>query len=267
MSKKTFLIQTDILTEKAGHPPFLPWDFSYELVNQIKGDSRVREDFDYGLYSNLDALFELSETEEFKGAIKDCIPVGSVDFVHSFIDRVYGFTPSPLYIPDELKSYLGRYVHFYCDVNFIDKLIRSGAQFVKTANHVKGYNDIISDVRELEEYKKDYATELYHSSGVIDIESEWRVFVHRGKVLDCRNYSGDPMVFPNRWMVESMVEDFKSAPIAYTLDVAVTSGGDTVVIETHRFYSCGTYGFSSPKLPYMLSQAFFEIVRENGKVD
>lgn len=250
MSKKTFLIQT-----KDGWPIF---DFQWELLDQLRNDTRLQQDFGYIRY-------DWGGYEEIP-TNSDWIPVGSVEFVHKYLLTAYAIVPSPLYIPDELKSYLGRHVHFYCDVNFIDKLVRSSSQFVKTANHVKGYNDIISDVRELEGYKEDYATELYHSSGVIDIESEWRVFVHRGKVLDCRNYSGDPLVFPNGWKVESMVEDFKSAPIAYTLDVAVTSGGDTVVIETHRFYSCGTYGFSSPKLPYMLSQAFFEIVRESGKV-
>ena len=51
-----------------------------------------------------------------------------------------------------------------------------------------------------------------------------------------------------------------AAPVAYTLDVAVTPEGKTVVIECHRFFSCGLYGFSDiAKYPKMLSQAWFQM--------
>ena len=261
MSEKIFLIQTDNLSDRAGNPPFLPWDFSHELVRQIRSDDRVSEDFDYGLHTNLDSIFELADTDEFRGRIKNCIPVGSVEFVHSFVERIHGFIPKPLYIPEELDPFTGRVIHYNTEVNFIDELVRHRPVFVKSATKVKGYTGIISDVRELTEDGVD--DDLFHASEIVDILSEWRVFVHRGKILDCRCYSGDPLCYPTRWKVERMVENYKSSPIAYTLDVAVVNSIDTVVIECHNFYSCGLYGFKSPKYPYMLSQAFHELIRNN----
>ena len=250
MSKKTFLIQT-----KDGWPIF---DFQWELLDQLRNDTRLQQDFGYIRY-------DWSGHEEIP-TNSDWIPVGSVEFVHKYLLTAYVIVPSPLYIPQELMPHTGRDLIFNCTPkDVLVEVARYGELFVKDARHVKGFTGILDRGRYQPPLPE--GVDLFHVSEVIDIVSEWRVFVHKGKVLDCRNYSGDPLIFPNKWEVESMVEDFKSAPIAYTLDVAVTSGGDTVVIETHRFYSCGTYGFSSPKLPYMLSQAFFEIVRENGKVD
>ena len=72
--------------------------------------------------------------------------------------------------------------------------------------------------------------------------------------------TGDFTIFPNIDKINKMI--FKSAPVAYTLDVAICDGA-TVVIEVHDFFSCGLYGFSDLKiLPYMFSQWYYEYIRK-----
>lgn len=59
-----------------------------------------------------------------------------------------------------------------------------------------------------------------------------------------------------------MIEEYKEAPIAYTLDVAITDKGDTVVLEVHDFFSCGLYGFNDyRKLPYMLHRWYVNYIK------
>jgi hypothetical protein len=71
-------------------------------------------------------------------------------------------------------------------------------------------------------------------------------------------------------VIKEMIADYKSAPVAYTLDVAVcdshTFADDigTVVIEVHDFFSCGLYGFNDIKYPNMLHRWFREYLKNNG---
>jgi hypothetical protein len=60
-----------------------------------------------------------------------------------------------------------------------------------------------------------------------------------------------------------MTQAYKSAPVAYTLDVGVNNDG-TFVIECHDFFSCGLYGFAKLDiLPPMFSQWYHEFLRKN----
>lgn len=60
-----------------------------------------------------------------------------------------------------------------------------------------------------------------------------------------------------------MIEGFKEAPEAYTIDVGVTSDGNTVLIEVHDFFSCGLYGFDDAKnLPNMYISTHKTILRK-----
>jgi len=58
-----------------------------------------------------------------------------------------------------------------------------------------------------------------------------------------------------------MIKAYTKAPVAHTLDVAI-SGGETVIIEVHDFFSCGLYGFADHKiLPFMFARWFQEFVK------
>ena len=81
------------------------------------------------------------------------------------------------------------------------------------------------------------------------------------------------MVFPDANRIMDIVNAYApEAPVAYTLDVYVTedimlddhSICNTFVMECHRFFSCGLYGFCDySKLPYMFSQEWYEILNMN----
>ena len=98
-----------------------------------------------------------------------------------------------------------------------------------------------------------------------DIESEWRCFIYNGELVDLKCYSGDPFKVPSKQYIDVCIKNFKSAPIAYTLDICTRSGGHTIpaeVIEVHDFFSCGLYGFNDSKYPLMLWRWFKEFTKE-----
>jgi hypothetical protein len=67
--------------------------------------------------------------------------------------------------------------------------------------------------------------------------------------------------------IEAMIIDFKSAPIAYTLDVGINKNTNTVfLVEAHDFFSCGLYGFADHRIyPQMLYRWFREYTNNSEK--
>ena len=107
----------------------------------------------------------------------------------------------------------------------------------------------------------------YQISEYISIDSEWRSFIYKGKLVGLQHYVGEFTLFPDVQLIKQMIEVYevsKDAPVAYTLDVGINDHG-TFVIEVHDFFSCGLYGFSNnPILPNMFSRWFHEYTRKNG---
>ena len=82
--------------------------------------------------------------------------------------------------------------------------------------------------------------------------------MHHGKVLDIKNYSGNPWVLPDRSLVEDMAKTAGDLLKACTVDVMVTDDGETALVEVHNFISCGSYGAELPLSMY--KQAFLQEV-------
>ena len=188
------------------------------------------------------------------------VPVGSVEFVLSWMKRFGVPTPKPMNVPKELliPSCAKRPI---VNGNHMDfEHVIGGKYFVKSNTEIKGYREVI---------ELDAPAPLpvpageYQVSEYIPILSEWRVFVYQGKMVGLQNYSGDFTVFPTVSEIQYMISKFKSAPVAYTLDVG-KNAYDTFVIECHDFFSCGLYGFADHNIyPYMLYRWFHEYLNKN----
>jgi len=221
-----YLIQT--INGKIKH------DFSFTLLESIEFQNWLRND----------KSFEVCFTDE--PTMPNYIPIGSVEFVSKYIADYYGLMPKPKNIPLELigKNWTGRNV-----INGTEKDI-IGEKFVKSNDRIKSFTEIC----------KTAPKGNYQISDLIDIESEWRAFVFEGKLVGLQNYSGEFDVFPNVDKIKAMINAYKTQPIAFTLDIAISSN-DTVIIEVHDFFSCGLYGFSEHKiLPFMFSKWFYSFV-------
>ena len=188
----------------------------------------------------------------FKPFHQHYIPIGSVEFVSAWFKHFHNHKPLPINVPEELFDYVERGIfngpHYDMD-DILDK------RFVKSNDQIKGFQLIIDNTYPLLEGN-------YQFSELIDIDSEWRGFVFKGELVGLQHYSGEFTIFPDVEHMKSMIQAYKSAPIAYTLDVGVHDDR-TFVIEVHDFFSCGLYGFSDHRiLPFMHSRWHYEYLNK-----
>ena len=136
-----------------------------------------------------------------------------------------------------------------------------GKWFVKSATKIKGFAEILKID---DNFSWGIPPDYYQMSEFIDIDSEWRAFVYQRQLVGLQNYSGNFRKFPDVHAILQMITSYKSAPVAYTLDVGVNDY-DTFIIEVHDFFSCGLYGFAEHKIyPYMLYRWFHEYLTKNN---
>ena len=77
---------------------------------------------------------------------------------------------------------------------------------------------------------------------IVRFRSEYRCFVANGDLLGVRHYKGDPLVFPDPFVVRRILSAHANAPSGYALDVGVTEDGQTCVVEINDGYASGAYG-------------------------
>lgn len=262
-----FLIQK--INKKVVH------DFSLTLLESIKYKNWYNNSKDYKSKFINTVCDESNNLNDINFADsyyhKKYIPIGSVEFVSQYLYHFYGLIPKPLNVPLDLFNYTCRMI--WNGTEKSSKSLTRNELFVKSNDKIKGFTEIIKSEAILPEGN-------YQFSEIIEIESEWRAFVYQGKLVGLQNYSGDFTKFPDVYLIKEMINDYKSAPIAYTLDVGVTSvqrvnnsrfnnlgrfnsQNNTFVIECHDFFSCGLYGFADHKiLPNMFHDWFNEYINK-----
>src|SRR3984957_2191613 len=80
-------------------------------------------------------------------------------------------------------------------------------------------------------------------SPVRNFVSEYRVFVHSGKIIGAKHYHGDFRIAPYWTLIEQSVAAWKDAPVAYAADFGNVSGSGTLLFEGNDFYAPGSDGF------------------------
>lgn len=226
----------------------ITYDFIFELTICKEYFDWIGRDFKLKKHEGLN-FDDIKNPDQY-------VPVGSVEFVSEYLRKFYPQAEKaliPINVPEQLFPFASRTIANITkpeDMNGFDCLV-----YRKSLDTIKDPNNGWWGFPEYE-WCKGYQV----STPIDNIVSEWRIFVFNDVIVDAKNYRGDFFVCPDEETVSNMVKAYKDAPKAYTLDVAVTSEGKTVVIECHRFFSCGLYGFCEhDKYPVMLSQEWFEM--------
>jgi len=237
------------------------FDFCWHLHEAINYNKWYYMKNVYGIL-NIPFKYKESEFINLK-KFKNLVPVGSVEFIHSFLKVNNFIIPNPLNIPDELNKY--EYLKRYIGVKkFKDLNIKN--IFIKSNSEIKKFTGFIAENKEkallFEPNIKDDDEILY--SDVINIESEYRCFIYKNELVGLKHYAGDFKQFPNLNIIKKAIKDYKTSPIAYTLDFGITDKNETILIEAHNFYSIGLYGFDNYKiLPDMFISGFNHIKHES----
>ena len=190
---------------------------------------------------------------------KVILPIGSIKFMKKSADLMGFVIPDPINIPDSLKIWSRR--KFWS--SNIDSL--NYPVFVKPLVDVKLFTGFVAKRRsDFELYPEliGFKGELFCSEPVDGILSEWRCYILDGRIINCSNYSGDPLQFPDRGKIEILLEKYYDAPSGYSLDVMVTKS-DTLLIEINDGWSLGNYGCDALNYFKLLRARWLEILRAN----
>lgn len=188
-----------------------------------------------------------------KDFLRTVLPVGSIRFVEKVLNYAYGIeTLIPERIPENvLKKYKYWDRKIFFDVSedkledFWNNMNHKKGLFVKSYSKVKcSYADVYEDLDSIP-YDSSYVL-----SEVISLKSEYRVFVFNKMIMDVRYYCGDKFCIPDKSVIRDIVDKIGNDIPSYTLDVAITLDGKTVIMEIHNFISCGLYGAEIPIYMY-----------------
>lgn len=162
---------------------------------------------------------------------KDFVPVGSVEFVRKYCDINLISLPANISYPEELRPYLGRNIR----KGFFQEALDT--EFVKPVDTKIFTGNIKQQL--CESVKND---ELVWISDPIQLSLEFRYYLIDTKIVGYSRYDDgdDSDIEPDNSLVEQMVADYISQPVAYTIDVGI-SEGKTVLIEVNDAWAIGYY--------------------------
>ena len=172
-----------------------------------------------------------------------------------------GITVPCLDYPEELKSYLGRNI-WKSHINTINSSPELWPVFVKPVANKRFTGVVVRELKDLIGCGSYFDNYEVYCSEVLDIISEWRVFVRYGEIISARHYKGDWRVHYNAEVIENAVDTYQksgNAPAGYGIDFGVTKDGKTILIEVNDGYSIGCYGLPALEYAKLLSARWAEL--------
>jgi len=196
-------------------------------------------------------------------------PIGTVEFVKTFAEKIGVKLPDPIHATELLKLE-GRK---YATVRKKDLPLprKTYPVFVKPLDELKKFTGFVArSEKDFELYPDvDWSNTSLFLTGVLEnIVSEWRCYVLNGKVFACVNYSGNPTCFPRTVDIDKMLYNYTNSPVAYSLDIAVCIDKEysescvhTSFIEINDAFSLGYYGGDVEMYTKMLDLRWKEIIK------
>lgn len=185
--------------------------------------------------------------------------VGSVEFLSEVFSRAGKKDPRvPMNSDRESQTMsLGKFRN----------LIQSGQTLFVKPKQIKLFTGCVIDkmfLSSLSPYPEDTEVLVYEPFKS-PILSEWRLYVHYGKIVDGKNYSGDFKISPDWKLAQEKISSFKNFPVSYTCDVAILSdpsGKETTeIVELNDMWAIGNYGIPNDLYLRLLRERYFEIMR------
>lgn len=189
------------------------------------------------------------------------IPVGGLNFVSAYLGKHI----KPIDISGVDRKFTGREIQILSYDEMTAYLDRNGPRFIKSATKCKEFPAGKYDKNSIESIEKSinylHKSHKFMVSELIHLLAEWRLFIHKGKILDCKQYMGSWESRFDDAFVKEMVASIPKSIIpytSYTIDIGLTDANSIVLIEAHNFISCGLYGFEHPNLYKMVKTAYLE---------
>lgn len=223
-------------------------DFSFSLIESI--------DYQNWFRGGKSGVSYKLVTDVSKFIKEDVVPVGSIDFVNDFVSRKFGKT----LIPRKINSFPKYLLNRNMTTNVAEACGYGSEVFVKDNENFKQLVGIYQ-TSSLEVLS--HTREIVYSE-VINILSEYRIFVHNYEIVGIKHYLGDVYKIPKMSYLKDVVDYIQDLD-TYSFDVAVTVKGEAL-LEVHDIFSVGLYGFDERCImPQMFNRGFRNALRYSSK--
>lgn len=241
--------------------------FNYELMlveEKIRQNKYIHdfEKIDISIFYEYeeDSFGEIIKTNKLKNAndfpeiYKKSIPIGSINFVSTWLKVFYNIDKeNPIEIPPILRT--DEFLKRKYSIVTADKLPRTGRYFIKDVSKLKEFTysgdlEYFLFDEMFEPAKSPYDTSLrinpdhlFQVSEIVNILSEYRVYIIDGKIENIANYNGDVTLFPDVELIKKANDLYSTQPDypkSYSMDLMITPRG-TAITEIHNYTSLGHY--------------------------
>ena len=211
---------------------------------------------------NLLKLVDSSSQVPKKLNLYDRVPmfIGQIDETISYLKRWNINIPGPITYPIELREFLKREVKLTTLGEFKSDKSQKMPIFIKPFDLKIFPAGVVRSDRSDLMFPDPDDTKVWLSDE-LDIISEWRGFVVKGKLIGLKHYTGDFKIFPSIKTIDLMINSYKSCPSSYTLDVGVTSDNDTILVECNDGWSVGSYGLEPELVVQFLINRWIELTK------
>lgn len=221
---------------------------SHEYITMKISDLYAEEDDDF------DITPKLKKADDFDPKLATAIAIGEIRFVEKFLKIFHGIEHEvAIEIPPCLRT--DKFLKRKYSIVPAWEIPRKGTYFLKDATKQKtlSYRGELSVFLDDEMFEPkisefdasvriDYE-HLYQVSEVVNVLSEYRIYVMDGIVETISHFAGDPYKLPDVDLIKEAVEIYgkeEDCPGSYSLDVMVTPKG-TAITEVHNFMCLGLY--------------------------
>lgn len=200
------------------------------------------------------SYLEDNESSNYPIWYKDAIPVGSIQFINRWLSLFQGIEHIyPIEIPTCLRN--DKFLKRKYSIRKKDDIPDKGFFFIKDSSQLKVFS-YCGELRyffypetqdkptsEFDNPLRLNPNHLYQVSEVVNILSEYRVYIIDGNIEAISHYNGDATLFPDVNLIKEanlLYSRQSDYPKSYSMDVMVTPQG-TAIIEIHNFHSLGLY--------------------------
>jgi len=238
-----------------------------EVKNKLPVNVDIQNAIDGFEYLGYEPRFYIRE-DILSGSVHnlahDNMFVGSIDTMTALFKKIDKY-PKPIDFPIEVDvaGLLNRKI-IKMELNAFINLFKAThvPKFVKPVE-TKLFDGALISKEEHLNYLRGFNNPDVYISDKLDIVSEHRAYIHKGKLIYCCCYDGDFKIAPDYYYIEDIIKAYKSAPISYTIDVAILENGMSTIIEVNDFWSIGSYGLKSWDYAQMLLDRYNEIINTN----
>lgn len=173
------------------------------------------------------------------------IVVGSVESTMEYLGKIGVRIPNPINIPTQLSSYTNRKTEIMSMEEF--RKNENFPIFIKPQSKIKEFpSGVLQKKSSIKLLLNDVPNDsIVLTSEVINMVSEYRVFIKNKKIIGLKHYFGNFQIFPDINTIVEMVNKFIDSPSSYSLDVAINDSGETILVECNDAWSIGNYGLDS----------------------